>query len=57
VRGITYNSAEQSGPSDLSACGEHRCVRLFTQVKGGPWIDTTNLVIDLSGRTVSRIHP
>lgn len=56
LRGIAYN-AEQGGPPSLSACGAHRCVRLFTQVKGGPWIDTTDLVIDLSAGTVSRINP
>ncbi|MET8979938.1 Tat pathway signal sequence domain protein [Streptomyces sp. NPDC004539] len=57
LQGISYNTAEQAGPASLSACGTHRCVRLFTQVKGGPWIDTTNLVIDLSAGTVGRIHP
>ncbi|WP_240676985.1 Tat pathway signal sequence domain protein [Actinacidiphila soli] len=57
LRGIAYNTAEQSGPADLAKCGKHRCVRLFTQVKGGPWIDTTNLVVDLSDRTVGQIAP
>lgn len=55
LRGITYSTAEQSGPASLAKCGKHRCVRLFTQVKNGPWIDTTNLVVDLSDRTVGRI--
>ncbi|MEU4093461.1 Tat pathway signal sequence domain protein [Streptomyces sp. NPDC026673] len=56
LRGISFNTAEQSAPAGLGKCGEHRCVRLFTQVKDGPWIDTTNLVVDLSDRTVGRIH-
>ncbi|MFJ9590069.1 Tat pathway signal sequence domain protein [Streptomyces acidicola] len=56
LQGISYNTAVQSGPAALADCGTHRCVRLFTQVKGGPWIDTTNLVIDLSDSTVRRIH-
>ncbi|GGS10820.1 hypothetical protein GCM10010269_57510 [Streptomyces humidus] len=56
LQGISYNTAEQSGPASLAACGRHRCVRLFTRVKGGPWIDTTDLVIDLSDGSVRRIH-
>ncbi|MFJ9910202.1 Tat pathway signal sequence domain protein [Actinacidiphila glaucinigra] len=56
LRGIAFNTAEQSAPAGLAKCGRHRCVRLFTQVKDGPWIDTTNLVVDLSDRTVGRIH-
>lgn len=55
LRGIAYNTAEQSGPAGLAKCGKHRCVRLFTQVKKGPWIDTTSLVVDLSDHTVGRI--
>jgi hypothetical protein len=56
LRGISFNTSEQSAPAGLAKCGKHRCVRLFTQVKDGPWIDTTNLVVDLSDRTVGRIH-
>lgn len=56
LRGISFNTAEQSGPAALRKCGKHRCVRLFTQVKDGPWIDTTRFVVDLSDRTVGRIH-
>ncbi|MFF7212446.1 Tat pathway signal sequence domain protein [Streptomyces sp. NPDC008238] len=56
LRGISFNTAEQFAPAGLAKCGRHRCVRLFTQVKDGPWIDTTQLVVDLSDRTVGRIH-
>jgi hypothetical protein len=56
LRGISFNTAEQSAPADLAKCGQHRCVRMFTQVKNGPWIDTTDLVVDLSDRTVARIQ-
>ncbi|MGW3243663.1 Tat pathway signal sequence domain protein [Streptomyces sp. NPDC001070] len=56
LRGISFNTSEQSAPAGLGKCGTHRCVRLFTQVKDGPWIDTTNLVVDLSDRTVGRVH-
>ncbi|MFG3255980.1 Tat pathway signal sequence domain protein [Streptomyces sp. NPDC048172] len=54
VRGLTYRPHDDpSGP--LASCGQERCVRLFTRVKGGPWIDTKNFVINLSDRSVHRI--
>ncbi|SEN77682.1 hypothetical protein [Actinacidiphila rubida] len=56
LRGMSFNAGEQSAPAGLDQCGTHRCVRLFTQVRGGPWIDTTDYVIDLSDHTVGRIH-
>ncbi|MBQ0985769.1 Tat pathway signal sequence domain protein [Streptomyces sp. F63] len=46
---------ENAGAAGVRACGEHRCVRLFTKVMGGPWIDVRHLVIDLSAGTVSRL--
>lgn len=42
-------------PSGLTACGEHRCLRVVTKVSNGPWIDTRALVVDLSARTVGRL--
>ncbi|MEU8955159.1 Tat pathway signal sequence domain protein [Streptomyces sp. NPDC048518] len=42
-------------PSDLTQCGEHRCLQVVTKVKNGPWIDTRALVVDLSTRTVGRL--
>ncbi|MFD3836228.1 Tat pathway signal sequence domain protein [Streptomyces sp. NPDC058642] len=42
-------------PAALAACGEHRCATLTPKVKNGPWIDTRNLVIDLSTRKVVEI--
>ncbi|MFF2505682.1 Tat pathway signal sequence domain protein [Streptomyces sp. NPDC058067] len=39
----------------LAACGEHRCLRVVTKVRNGPWIDTRALVVDLSARTVGRL--
>jgi hypothetical protein len=56
LRGLTFNTSEQSAPAGLDKCGKNRCVRLFTQVKNGPWIDTTDYVVDLSDHTVGRIH-
>lgn len=56
VRGFVYRGeAEGPAPAGLRACGEHRCVRLFTKVRDGQWIDTRRYVIDLSARTVGRL--
>ncbi|MFF3763509.1 Tat pathway signal sequence domain protein [Streptomyces sp. NPDC001922] len=55
--GMIYRVDEENdGPAALRKCGEHRCMRLFTKVRNGPWIDTRHLVIDLSARTVGRIR-
>lgn len=53
LSGGVYRAAEGAQPAVLDKCGEHRCVRLFTKVKNGPWIDTRSLVIDLSTRKVA----
>ncbi|WP_432752546.1 Tat pathway signal sequence domain protein [Streptomyces sp. JL2001] len=49
----TYREANV--PAALSTCGEHRCVRLVTKILNGSWIDTRNLIVDLSARTVTRV--
>ncbi|MFE5791872.1 Tat pathway signal sequence domain protein [Streptomyces sp. NPDC056503] len=46
---------EKNVPEALSRCGEHRCVRLVTKVRNGAWIDTRNLIVDLSARNVVRV--
>jgi hypothetical protein len=56
LRGMSFDTDEQSAPAGLEKCGRNRCVRLFTQVKNGPWIDTTDYVVDLSDHTVGRIN-
>ncbi|WP_329172891.1 Tat pathway signal sequence domain protein [Streptomyces sp. NBC_01477] len=56
LRGMSFDTDEQSAPAGLGKCGHDRCVRLFTQVKNGPWIDTTDYVVDLSDHTVGRIN-
>ncbi|MFD8590223.1 hypothetical protein ACFV1B_11870 [Streptomyces sp. NPDC059637] len=54
TRGLTYRAPEGvTGPA--AKCGEHRCVRLFTRVADGPWIDVRHLVVDLSARTALRL--
>ncbi|GAB2801872.1 hypothetical protein [Streptomyces daliensis] len=54
VQGLTYvPRGTPEGP--LARCGDERCVRLFTRVADGPWIDTQRLVVNLSARTVHRL--
>ncbi|RNG19012.1 Tat pathway signal sequence domain protein [Streptomyces botrytidirepellens] len=57
VTGFVYRTGvDGPGPAATRDCGKHRCVRLFTKVTdGGPWIDTRQLVIDLSARSVARL--
>ena len=47
--------ANAGTPAALADCGEHRCLRLFAKVKNGPWIDTRDLVIDLSARKIAKV--
>lgn len=53
VQGLVYERSGTAGPADCD--GTHRCVRLFTRVKGGPWIDTRQFVVDLSARTAHQL--
>ncbi|MGP4008292.1 Tat pathway signal sequence domain protein [Streptomyces sp. 4N124] len=53
LSGGIYRATPGAQPAVLDKCGEHRCVRLFTKVKNGSWIDTMSLVIDLSARKVA----
>ncbi|MGW0121426.1 Tat pathway signal sequence domain protein [Streptomyces sp. NPDC003327] len=46
---------ERNVPDQLARCGEHRCVRLVTKVLNGAWIDTRDIVVDLSTRAVVRV--
>ncbi|QKV92012.1 Tat pathway signal sequence domain protein [Streptomyces sp. NA02950] len=56
VTGFVYRAGEgNAGPAAVQDCGKHRCVRLFTRVVNGPWIDTRQLVIDLSDHSVARL--
>nr|WP_307818917.1 Tat pathway signal sequence domain protein [Streptomyces sabulosicollis] len=57
VTGFVYRAGEGSnpGPATVEDCGEHRCVRLFTRVVNGPWIDTRQMVIDLSAHKVAKL--
>ncbi|MEV1026580.1 Tat pathway signal sequence domain protein [Streptomyces sp. NPDC050264] len=56
LSGMVFRKATVADvPSDLTACGEHRCLRVVVKVENGPWIDTRALVVDLSARTVGRL--
>ncbi|MEW2402958.1 Tat pathway signal sequence domain protein [Streptomyces sp. NPDC046862] len=55
VAGMVFRADAGTKPETLAKCGEQRCVRLFTKVKNGPWIDTRNLIIDLSTRKVAKL--
>ncbi|GGT18292.1 hypothetical protein [Streptomyces purpureus] len=46
---------EENVPPALTKCGEHRCVRLASKVLNGSWIDTRDLVVNLSTRTVTDV--
>jgi hypothetical protein len=47
--------ASPGAPAAVADCGAHRCLRLFVKVKNGPWIDSRDLVVDLSARKVVKI--
>ncbi|MEV6113176.1 Tat pathway signal sequence domain protein [Streptomyces sp. NPDC052109] len=55
LSGGVYRAAPGAQPAALDQCGTHRCVRLFTKVRNGPWIDTRSVVIDLSARNVAAL--
>nr|WP_237538731.1 Tat pathway signal sequence domain protein [Streptomyces sp. SID486] len=55
LSGGIYQAAPGAQPAVLDDCGVHRCVRLFSKVRNGPWIDTRDLVIDLSARKAAAL--
>ncbi|MET9451512.1 Tat pathway signal sequence domain protein [Streptomyces cinerochromogenes] len=55
LSGGIYEASPGAQPAVLDKCGEHRCVRLFSKVLNGPWIDTRDLVIDLSARKAAAL--
>lgn len=53
LSGYAYRKEREARvPPGLRSCGVHRCVRVITRITGGPWIDTRDLAVDLSARTV-----
>ncbi|MBA2809824.1 Tat pathway signal sequence domain protein [Streptomyces sp. KM273126] len=55
LSGMVFRADAGTKPDTLAKCGEQRCLRLFTKVKNGPWIDTRDLIIDLSTRKVAKL--
>ncbi|GGS67500.1 Tat pathway signal sequence domain protein [Streptomyces cinerochromogenes] len=55
LSGGIYEASPGAQPAVLDKCGEHRCVRLFSKAVNGPWIDTRDLVIDLSARKAAAL--
>ncbi|MEU9290590.1 Tat pathway signal sequence domain protein [Streptomyces sp. NPDC048275] len=55
LNSMVYRVTSGGLPDTLAKCGEHRCLRLFPKVKNGPWIDSRELVIDLSTRKVGTL--
>ncbi|WP_328552828.1 Tat pathway signal sequence domain protein [Streptomyces sp. NBC_00358] len=55
LNSMVYRATPGAQPAVLASCGEHRCVRLFPKAKNGPWIDSRDLVIDLSTRKVGKL--
>jgi len=55
LNSMVYRATSGAQPTVLADCGKHRCVRLFPKVLNGPWIDSRDLVIDLSARKVGKL--
>ncbi|MEU8468104.1 Tat pathway signal sequence domain protein [Streptomyces sp. NPDC029006] len=55
LSGGVYRAAPGAQPAVLDDCGVQRCVRLFSKARNGPWIDTRDLVIDLSTRKAAAL--
>lgn len=55
LNSMVYRATTGTPPGLLAKCGEHRCVRLFPKVRNGSWIDSRDLVIDLSARKVGTL--
>ncbi|MGW2560436.1 Tat pathway signal sequence domain protein [Streptomyces sp. NPDC001514] len=55
LSGFVYRKDREARiPEQLADCGVHRCVHVITKITNGPWIDTRDLAVDLSARTVVR---
>ncbi|MER6015019.1 Tat pathway signal sequence domain protein [Streptomyces bluensis] len=55
LSGMVFRADAGTKPDTLAKCGEQRCLRLFTKVRNGPWIDTRAFIIDLSTRKVAQL--
>lgn len=55
LNSMVFRAAPGVRPATLADCGTHRCVRLFPKVTNGPWIDSRDVIIDLSARKVAKL--
>ncbi|MCX4670811.1 Tat pathway signal sequence domain protein [Streptomyces sp. NBC_01381] len=53
---VFHKETVEQLPAGLAKCGEHRCLSIVSKVVNGPWIDTRDLIVDLSARTVTRLR-
>ncbi|MEV8315963.1 Tat pathway signal sequence domain protein [Streptomyces sp. NPDC059900] len=53
---VFHKETVEKLPAPLAKCGEHRCLSVVSKVVNGPWIDTRDLIVDLSARTVTRLR-
>ncbi|MEV0319338.1 Tat pathway signal sequence domain protein [Streptomyces sp. NPDC050658] len=53
---VFHKETVEQLPDALAKCGEHRCLSVVSKVVNGPWIDTRDLIVDLSARTVTRLR-
>ncbi|MDG4862579.1 Tat pathway signal sequence domain protein [Streptomyces sp. T-3] len=53
---IFQKETAPQAPPALAECGVHRCFSLVAKVVNGPWIDTRDLIVDLSDRKVTRLR-
>lgn len=53
---VFHKETVEKLPAGLAECGEHRCLSVASKVVNGPWIDTRDLIVDLSARTVTRLR-
>ncbi|MGW6060801.1 Tat pathway signal sequence domain protein [Streptomyces sp. NPDC055189] len=53
---VFHKETVEKLPAPLAKCGEHRCLSIVSKVVNGPWIDTRDLIVDLSARTVTRLR-
>lgn len=53
---VFHKETVEKLPAPLAECGKHRCLSVVSKVVNGPWIDTRDLIVDLSDRTVTRLR-
>lgn len=57
VGGVWHPVDERLAAPETEVCGPHRCVQLLIALPTGEYLDTQDIVVDLSTRTVLRTQP